>query len=225
MTNAVRSSRGLLLLLLIVAIGAAPVLLSGNHGRKMIAPAIGLTVWLTFLTSSMLNFDFRGDVDQMDTLKALPISAIAVALGQLLTPVMVMSALHLAILCGATIITQMPVKNIALFALMVVPFNALLFCSENLVFLLFPSRPAAASPGDLQILGRKFVFLLFKGAILAMGGGLAGGAGIFIWVISGKSVAALAAVVWIAIAAECVGLVLGIAWAYQKFDPSVDTPA
>ena len=35
------------------------------------------------------------------------------------------------------------------------PFNALLMSTENLIFLLFPSRPAASSPGDFQVLGRQ----------------------------------------------------------------------
>ncbi|HEX4795732.1 MAG TPA: putative ABC exporter domain-containing protein [Humisphaera sp.] len=224
-TNALRSSRGLILLLLIVAIAAAPLLLSGASGKKVLAPAIGIIVWLTFFTSSMLNFDFRGDVDQMDTLKALPISAIAMALGQLVTPVLVMSGLHVVMLACLARVTGYSPRNLALIALMIVPFNALLFCAENLVFLLFPTRPAAASPGDLQILGRKFVFLLFKSAIILICAAIAGALATVAGVISGGSIPLIGGIIWTTVAAECIGLLFGIAWAYQKFDPSVDTPA
>jgi len=37
----------------------------------------------------LLPFDFRGDIDLMEELKALPISPVRLALGQLLTPTLV----------------------------------------------------------------------------------------------------------------------------------------
>jgi hypothetical protein len=114
---------------------------------------------------------------------------------------------------------------ILLAATLILPINVLLFCGENLVFLLFPHRPAAASPGDLQILGRKFVFLLMKGLVLMIGALIAGCFAALAWVISGKSLLILGIVAWLALAAECAALVPAIAWAYRRFDPSVDTPA
>jgi len=110
-------------------------------------------------------------------------------------------------------------------AVIAVPFNALLFCTENLVFLLFPSRPAAASPGDLQILGRKFIFLLIKAAILMICCAIAFGFAIFVWVLSGKSIPAATITLLILLLLECAGLVPFIAWAFRRFDPATDTPA
>ena len=61
----------LMLLMLVIAISTAPLLIStgGTDRTKLIARAIGIAVYLTFFLSGMIHFDFRGDVDQMDTLK------------------------------------------------------------------------------------------------------------------------------------------------------------
>lgn len=227
LTSALRSSRGLLLLMLIIAISAAPILLSGSreHRERMVAPAIGIAIWLTFFASSMLNFDFRGDLDQIDVLKALPIGSVAISLGQLIAPTLVMASLHIAVLVaiGLAIPQRWPIWVAA--AVIAVPFNLLLFCTENLVFLLFPSRPAAASPGDLQILGRKFIFLLIKAAILMVCCAVAFGFAILVWVLSGKSIPAATITLLLLILLECAALVPFIAWAFRRFDPATDTPA
>ena len=48
----------------------------------------------TFLTT-LAPFDFRGDVDQMALLKTLPAPAWRLALGQVLTPVLIFTLLPL----------------------------------------------------------------------------------------------------------------------------------
>jgi hypothetical protein len=58
-----------------------------------------------------------------------------------------------------------------------------------------------------------------------IGGLIAGCLAAFAWIISGKSLLVVGVVAWITLAAECAGLVPAIAWAYRRFDPSVDTPA
>jgi len=225
LTNAMRSSRGLLLLLGSLALLMLAIYrLIPHNPKELLNVGVGAMLWLTFLLSGMLNFDFRGDVDQMDVLKALPINSVALTLGQLVSPVLVMSMIHIAVLLAmGTIIHNY--SAIALAAALILPINLLLFCAENLVFLLFPHRPAAASPGDLQILGRKFVFLLMKGLVLMIGALIAGCFAALAWVFTGKSLVVVGAVAWIALAVECAALVPAIAWAYRRFDPSVDTPA
>ena len=226
LTSALRSSRGLLLLMLIIAISAAPILLSGSreHREKLVAPAVGIAVWLTFFASSMLNFDFRGDLDQIDVLKALPIGSVAISLGQLITPTLVMASLHIAVIGAIALAIPHRWPIWAAAAVIAVPFNLLLFCTENLVFLLFPSRPAAASPGDLQILGRKFIFLLIKAAILTACCVIALGFSVLVWVLTGKSIPAAATTLLLLLLLECAGLVPFIAWAFRRFDPATDTP-
>lgn len=225
-TNAMRSSFGLILLLIMIGLVVASLLRVTPHtGKSVIRGALILGGYLTFLLSGMLNFDFRGDVDQMDVLKALPINSIALTLGQLAAPVMVMTTLHVLAFAGLWFVIGPQKQTLLAAAPLIVPFNLLVFCSENLIFLLFPHRPAAASPGDLQVLGRKFIFLLMKGLVLMVGLCVAGSIGVTAWILTAKSTAALICASWIALAIEGAALVPAIAWAYRKFDPSTDTPA
>jgi hypothetical protein len=225
LTNAARSSRGLLLLLLIVAVGAAPVLSVAGQGGKFREFMLGVLGWMTFLCSNMLSFDFRGDVDHMEGLKALPLNSSAVTAGQLVTPVLVLSMFHFLLLGSAALVVPMHRQWLLIAMPLVLPFNAILFGAENLIFLLFPSRPAAVSPGDFQVLGRKFVFFIGKILILAALCMVALFPSVLVWVFTGKNLAAATAVGWIILAGEAVALVPVIAWAYRRFDPSIHTPA
>ncbi len=225
--GAMRSSRGLMLLMLLIAISTTPLLISstGSERTKLIGPAIGIAVWLTFFVSGMIHFDFRGDVDQMDTLKALPIGSVALSLGQLVAPTLVMAIIHIVVLGAAALAIPGKWPIFAAVAALAIPFDALLFSAENVIFLFFPSRPAAASPGDLQIVGRKLVYLLLKSVVLFAGCAIAFGFAISAWIISGKSVAAFAIVAFVVLVLECIGLLPVIAFAFRRFDPATDTPS
>jgi hypothetical protein len=223
LTTAARSSRGLLVLLVIIAIGAAPTL--AGHGKQSVHLLIGLLAWLTFLCSSMLSFDFRGDVDHIESLKALPLPAWAVAAGQLVSPVLVLSLLH-AIILGIAAFAVPGYRLYLLLAIpLLIPLNALLFAAENLIFLWFPSRPAAVSPGDFQVMGRKFIFMIGKMLILGTGLFVAGIGGGLTWKLSGLNVPLGALAAGIILALEVVAIIPLIAHAFWRFDPSIHTPA
>ena len=106
-----------------------------------------------------------------------------------------------------------------------VPFNAILFGTENFIFLLFPSRPAAVSPGDFQVLGRKFVFLIAKLIILLtciIVAFVAAGCG----VDDSPATRSLPPTIvgWVILSCEAAAMIPLIAWAYRRFDPSIHTP-
>ena len=52
-------------------------------------------------------------------------------------------------------------------AAVVVPINFVLFALENVLFLLFPARQMAATPGDFHALGRQFLTLFARTLVLA----------------------------------------------------------
>lgn len=224
LTNAARSSRGVFLLLLIVAIGAAPALNVAWNGRKLIETMFGVLGWLTFLCANMLSFDFRGDVDHIEVLKSLPLSSWAVTVGQLVAPVAVLSTFHVVLLAISALVFHIHRDLLLTGLALSAPFNAILFGSENLIFLLFPSRPAAVSPGDFQVLGRKFVFFLSKLCILATACMVAFFAAWIAWELSRRYLYAAIAAGAMVLAVEAVALVPLIAWAYRRFDPSLHTP-
>ncbi len=225
--SATRSARGLSLLLLIVGIGAGPTLASissTSDAAHFTGVLVGFMLWLTILISTMLKFDFRGDLDQMQVLKALPIHSASLAIGQILIPTIMLATMHLFVLFVAA--RAMPVYRSWLIVgcLLAFPVDLLLFAIENLIFLLFPSRPAAASPGDFQVLGRQVVVMAIKMFVLViacMPPAIISGV---IYVFTGNSRTALVVSAVPLLLAETAVLIPLMAWAFNRYDPSVDTP-
>src|SRR5262249_30260159 len=136
-----------------------------QFGTVLGIAVLGMTVFLT----PLLPFDFRGDVDRMAVLKTLPIRPWRLAIGQMLTPVVLATLVQWGLLSilgllelwrrwnAADVSVQAfldpdVVILLACFAF-AFPFNFLLFGVENLLFLLFPTRVMATAPGDFQAMG------------------------------------------------------------------------
>jgi hypothetical protein len=176
----------------------------------------------------MLKFDFRADLDAMESLKALPLAPWAMAAGQLVAPTIVLTTIHLLLLGGVAVAfagvrgLQRPLWAGVALAL---PFNLLLFAAENLIFLLLPHRPTASSPGDFQLLGRQMFTLLLRTILVGACGLLAAIPAFVASYLTGGSLAVLISVLAAILLAEAVALVPVIAWAFQRFDPSIHTPA
>src|SRR5205814_7679914 len=102
LTTALRQSRAILVLMFIMSAALGPVVyITGRGvGSGSTGAWVGVLFWLTFMVANALRFDFRGDVDQIDTLKALPIRPTAVVIAQLVAPVLVLSLCQAALLGG-----------------------------------------------------------------------------------------------------------------------------
>jgi hypothetical protein len=222
MTAALRTSRYMLLMLLLLSLGIVPALFAG---KQHYAPALACAAWLTVFLTMMLKFDFRAELDQMAWLKALPLRPTATAAGQLATPVFVLTVAQTLLLGSAAVLAPASQRVFLLVALpFLLPFNVLTIAVENLLFLLFPSRTFGAAPGDLGAMGRQIVFFLFKLIVLAVATGLAVGLGFAVGWLSGFVVAGVVTG-FLVLCAVAVSLVPCVGWAYQRFDPSTDTPA
>lgn len=223
--RAVRASRGLVFFVVVTAIPIGTIMFAsgGEHAPPMAALA-GPLAFMTVFFTQMVPFDFRGDLDHMELLKALPLGSTAVAAGQIAVPTLLMTMIHLAVLAVAAGFLAGSPLVLALIAAFAIPFNLLLVGVENLLFLTFPARMAPTSPGDLQHVGRMMVLLAVK--MLALGAccGLAAGLGGVAYLVSARSWIAAACTAWLALAVFAVMLVPCVAWAYRKFDISVDTP-
>ncbi len=220
-TTAIRNARALLFVLLIIAIGAGPVLRSAGDEHELAMPVINLLVWMTVIVASWFRFDFRGDLDQMDYLKSLPVSALALSAGQLVTPVLMMTACHWLIVGGVMIAARRADETLIAAAVLSVPLNLLLFSVENVIFLLMPSR-TVAGPADL--LGRNMLMLFAKMLILAIFGGIAGLAGYAVYAYSRSAPGAIGTAALLLTAFALATLPL-VAWAFNRFDVAGDTPA
>ena len=82
-------------------------------------------------------------------------------IGQLVTPAILLAATHI-VMIGFLSRSAHDKTGYLAAAILALPMNFLLFAIENLIFLLFPSRPAVASPGDFSILGRQVLVLAGK---------------------------------------------------------------
>jgi hypothetical protein len=228
-TSAVRSARGLLLVLIIVVIGIGPLLGSALPAGNVAQMLVYIMAWLTILLSGLLKFDFRGDIDHIEELKSLPIRPAMLALGQLVVPTVFLTTAHLLLLGSLALATRSHARThhdfLLVAACLALPFNALLMAAENLIFLLFPSRPAAASPGDFQVMGRQAAQLIMKSLLVMIGLGIAIGIAVPFYVLLGGSLPILAVIAGTFLIGETWALIPAIARAFNRFDPSVDTPA
>lgn len=222
-TRAIRSSRSLLFIVLIATI---PLYIVGRQGGEQIAFSLGPAVlWMGVILAMMLPYGFRADLDRMETLKSIPIRPLAVALGELGTPVLILTFMELILLLVLTAAQGLPWWWYPLLLAFIPLLNLVLLEVENFVFLLYPLRMAPATPGDFQFMARNMLFFIIKFLVLFACAVPAAGVGAAVFFLAGRSMVALAAALWIALAVEgCLGLIC-VAWAFNRFDPSRDVPA
>ena len=91
----------------------------------------------------------------MALLKTLPAPAWRLALGQVLTPVLVFSVIHWIALAVVQWHFGRPDRLLLAAAAFAPLYNFVLVSVENLLFLLFPTRVMVTTPGDFQAMGRN----------------------------------------------------------------------
>jgi hypothetical protein len=222
---ALRTSRSMLIVMMIICLAVGPLFYFGGLNKHPAQLVATLIAWVTFMLSNTLRFDFRGDLDQIDTLKALPVRRSAIAIAELVAPVLFLMVFQGAILAGVCAMLRVDSWLIALIVIFALPINTMLIEVENLIFLIFPSRVVNVSPGDLQGFGRQMMVFAFKGLVLLGSLAIAGGIGALVWLLTGRAMLLSMIVAWIVLAIECFAMIPTLVIAFGKFDPSVDTPA
>lgn len=227
-TSAVRSTRGLLFVFfLILALSALPVLLvwrsRGEFEEGTVGIIVGVLAGLTFYLVMFLPFDFRAELENMESLKALPLRPEAIAAGELLTPVLMMSFLQILLLGFAAVVIGPPEVPLAA-AMFTLPVNFIFFGSENLLFLLFPTRLVSAGAGDFQFIGRFMIAMVLKLLIIGASLSIAAGVGFLFFLLLRRSWMAFLVPAWIVLVSVAALLVWFTGWAFQRFDVSLDTP-
>lgn len=224
----------LTVLIVMLAIALGPALAAGDAPTRVDMGAVlsSSVVVTAFFLPMLLPFDFRGDVDRIDLLKALPLPAWSVVAGELFAPVAIMSLVQWTALIALQLLMRR--ANVFLLAAMpfVLPVNWLIFAMENFVFLWFPARTAMASPGDFQAMGRQVVIsfgrlagLFFVALVVGPIGGLVY---YLVYLATGPAwqpaVAAALATAWLCLMAMAVGTMPALAHAFRRFDVALDTP-
>jgi hypothetical protein len=221
--SALRHSRGLLIALAIMAVVACPILFIARDERSF-GPLLGALAWMSVFLTQRMTFDFRGDLDQIDGLKCLPLRSTAITLGQLVTPALILTALQLIVVVMAVGLLHVAPGVLWAGAMVALPFNLILFEIDNFLFLLFPSRQMAGNPTDFQFLGRSMLMLFAKMVLLGVAGGLAVGVGFVFYKIVGGGWLVMGMAAAIVLTAFAAVLVPWVAWAFRRFDVSTETP-
>ena len=224
LTGVVRTSRGLLWVLAIVAIVMGATVARTTDAERSLATLVSLSVWANLFLTSMLRFDFRGDLDHLDMLRSLPLRPSAVAAAELVAPTVVLSAVQFLLLAAAATFGHLRGTWVMVGAAFVVPANAVLVGSENLLFLLFPSRPPAAVAGDMGMVGRQTILFIARLLILIVVAIGVGSTGYLAFLLGGHSPWIAGVAAWVPLLVAVGGIVLLMGMAYARFDPSVDTP-
>jgi hypothetical protein len=222
-TGAARTARTTLILFFAATLAAAWFVHSMLR-LDPLAPILTIAGWLTLFTTNLLRFDFRGDLEQMDVLKSLPVRPAAVVIGEVAAPVTILSIMHFLLLIGLCIIAPKDRIIAACAALLVIPINLLFALLENYIFLLFPVREMTVSPGDLQGTGRRMVVLVIKLLGVSIAGVCAFVVGYFACLFSGGSLLIGSAAAALTLCGLGILMVPLLGRAFQRFDPSVDTP-
>ena len=221
------------LLILFGLFGGAPSLfaatLQGNPRSQEILLAVtpSILASATLFLSMLLAYDFRGDLDVMETLKTLPIRPNRLALGQVLTPAILASLLQISaavgLLVGAGGLPGLG-GTIALGLMILFPANLYFFVVENLLFLWFPSRMVAGQFDGMAIV-RQLLLLALKGVAMGLALTLAAGVGVGVYFLFGRQMIAGLGAVWVTLAGLALALVPLLGQSFRNFDLNHDVPA
>jgi len=222
LTTARRSSMTTVYLILIMAVAVSLIASSGAAPAQRWGIAGMMTFWLTLILTGVLRFDFRGDLDVLETLKAMPMHPYGVAAGQILVPTLVLTIVQTAAL-AAPFIMQGQAIYIPLVALFAIPINGVLYTVENMMFLLYPVRLQGQNSTDLSFLGRQVLVFLIKLVVVAGCVAIAACVGMIAGFLTGTVAVGFAAA-WCVLGVELIVLLPYLAWAFQQFDPSQGVP-
>jgi hypothetical protein len=185
--------------------------------------AIGVSVSLSlFLLPKVITFDFRSDWDYMMYLRSLPLHPSRITLAQLATPVMITTLLEAVSIASSLPFVSDRTGSLLLFLLAILlPFNALLYATENLLFLLFPVPLTPVGRLDFEFFGRALVEFFVRILVILSAFGVSIALSIVAAIPMGDGLLGFGMVTWAVFATATVLMVPALAGAFARFDDSV----
>jgi hypothetical protein len=219
-----RGGRGAMALAVIVVVAAgAPLAFGARRDRELstVLPPliIGIAGYVTFLFSAQAPLGFRSDHERMDFLKSLPIRPVAMAFGQTLVVVMILTLLQWLAFAATAIFARAAAAELLVAGLFALPFNWILFGTENLLFLLYPSPPVASGSEGLLKMGRVMLCMLAKLLVLGACSFVAAIPTAVVYLVTESTLAACL-IAWLALLFPALGIMLLVARAFQRYDVS-----
>jgi hypothetical protein len=147
-------------------LACAPCFVIADPHIALLATTGTLAFYTFLLLPTALRFDFRRDLDRLATLKGLPITPTAAAIGQTLAPVLIASVFQTSVLAFAVAARSLPPEFLLMTMLVMIPLNVLVFGLDNLIYLLYPYR---VQQEGLEIFLRTMLTFTGKGLLFAVG--------------------------------------------------------
>ena len=188
--------------------------------RLGLALLLGQLTILESLVAAFLPLGLRADVDRLDALKSLPLSPAALVVGEIVPAAMVLSLGQCLLLAGMTAMSDklfVAAVSAACFAL---PLNLLLLGLSDLLFLIFPYRPAA---GALNVQSHQLAIYMLYALIAAALATLAVAGGLLIDSLI-PAPGAFAVGAWCIVLLESLFALAAASLALHWLDVSAETP-
>ena len=220
--QSLRGGRGAMVLAVIVMAAAGAPLVFGSRQNNTLPTVlphviIGITGYVAFLYSAQSPLGFRGDYERMDFLKSLPIRPMAMAFGQVFVVVMILTLLSWLVFAATALFIPSALGELSIAGLLAIPFNWIIFGTESFLFLLYPSPVVATGSEGFLKMGRVMLFMLAKLFVLGVCGVWAAIPVAVVYFLT-QSIPAACLIAWLALLLPTLGILLLVAWAFQRFD-------
>jgi Putative ABC exporter len=223
LTTASRSTSKLIGMFVMFGFPLLTILLVDSKGvddPNFAAPAISVIVSIALFAPSLVGFDFRPDLGRMEDLKTLPLRPSCLALGQVVTPVLILTLTEWVALGAVAVLAPNYPMLLLGAAAMALPLNLMLVAIENLYFLWYPFRMTGFNAFDFQAMGRQMLLMAAKMVTVGVAATIALGAGALLYYLAGQSWLAAIATAWVVVAGLGLALVPILGHAFLQFDVS-----
>ena len=162
----IRNSRNTLIFFSVMAIGLGALIPRAQSPESISIVYPMLYFLAVFILPRFLVFDFRGSLEIMESLRSLPASPWAICAGFLLVPILITSAIEFIVVLVVGLQSGVSLTRLFFLLSALVAFNTILYVTENLIFLLFPSRLVPVGRVDFDFLGRTLLEFVVKSLII-----------------------------------------------------------
>jgi hypothetical protein len=131
----------------------------------------------------------------------------------------ILTVLHWVVFASTAIFVPTAAAKLLVAGLFALPFNWILFGTENFLFLLYPSPVVATGSDGFLKMGRVMLFMLAKILVLGAGSAVAAIPAAIVYLLT-ESILALCLVAWLALLLPAVAILLLVAWAFHRYDVS-----
>ena len=213
---------GRLIILLPALVGpfaAMGILASRRANEPATGIVIGMTMTIAFLISTIVPLGMRTDLDHVDTIKSLPISAQAIVWGSLGTAIAYITLVQLIAVVAISVALGSWTWGASVAMALAAPVNLVLVGSDSILVLLFPAI-RRFNPNDPLTGARMMLINLAKLIFVVLSAAVAAVAVLVAWLVFGDSLAAMAVAGCAAMTLEGLAMVWVAGLLFGRFDPS-----